>query len=179
MKPILLLPFIFFGFAANATNYYISSASGNDANAGTSPGSAWQSLAKLNSTFSQFIPGDSILFKRGDTFYGNISISRGGTSGSPITLGAYGTGSNPVITGLTLVNAWTNIGNNIWESTNAVSTLPAVNMVVVNGMNTPMGRYPNAGYLTYQGFTGTSNNELVFKFCGNQLDGGNSSNKKE
>ena len=29
-------------------------------------------------------------------------------------------------------------------------------MVVVNGMNTPMGRYPNAGYLTYQSFTSTS-----------------------
>ena len=93
MKSLLLLPFIFFGFTANATNYYISSSSGNDANAGTSPGSAWQSLAKLNSTFNQFIPGDSILFKRGDTFYGSITISRSGASGSPITIGAYGTRS--------------------------------------------------------------------------------------
>src|SRR5674476_1069717 len=48
------------------------------------------------------------------------------------------------------------LGGNIWESTNAVSTLPYTNMVVVNGVNTAMGRYPNTGYLTYQSHSGSS-----------------------
>ena len=83
-------------------------------------------------------------------FYGTLTISRSGSSGSPITIGAYGTGANPVITGFTTVSSWTNLGSNIWESTSAVSTLSTCNTVVINGVNTQMGRYPNTGYLTYQ-----------------------------
>ena len=81
-------------------------------------------------------------------------ISRSGSSGKPITIGAYGTGANPVITGFTTVSGWTNLGSNIWESTNAISAASPVNMVVINGVNTRMGRYPNTGYLTYQSFSG-------------------------
>ncbi len=137
--------------SANATNYYFS-ATGNDSNNGTSISTPWQTLSKFNSVFSSRSPGDSLLFKRGDTFYGTLTISRSGTAGSPIIIGAYGTGANPVITGFTTVNAWTNLGGDIWESSNAISTLPNTNMVVINGANTPMGRYPNIGYLTYQSF---------------------------
>ena len=82
-------------------------------------------------------------------------------SGSPITYSSYGTGEKPIITGFTTVSAWTNIGGNIWESTNAVSTLSTCNMVIINGVNAPMGRYPNAdaangGYLTFQSHSGTT-----------------------
>lgn len=153
----LLLPLlIFFNCdTANATNYYFS-VSGNDLNNGTSPSSPWQSISKFNAVFASKSPGDSFLFNRGDTFYGKLVISRSGSSGLPITIGAYGTGANPVITGFTTVRAWTNLGSNIWESTSAVSGLSTCNMVVINGVNTPMGRYPNTGYLTYEGFTKTS-----------------------
>jgi len=148
MKMLLLLSFILIGLTANAKTYYISN-SGNDGNSGTDPSTAWQTINKVNS-FGSFAPGDSILFNRGDTFYGGISISNSGSSGNPITFGAYGSGANPVITGFTSVNAWTNISGNIWESTNAVSTLPSCNMVEINGVNTPMGRFPNTGYLAFQ-----------------------------
>src|SRR5450759_4345367 len=149
MKTLFLLPFIIFGLTANATNYYFS-VTGNDANNGTSTSTPWQTLAKFNLVFSSRSPGDSLLFKRGDTFYGSLTISRSGSSGSPITIGAYGTGSKPVITGFTTVSAWTNLGSNIWESTSAVSTLSTCNIVLINGANTPMGRYPNTGFLPYQ-----------------------------
>ncbi|HEY5371623.1 MAG TPA: T9SS type A sorting domain-containing protein [Hanamia sp.] len=148
MKMQLLLSFILFGLTANAKTYYISN-SGNDGNSGTDPSTAWQTINKVNS-FGSFAPGDSILFNRGDTFYGSISISNSGSLGNPITFGAYGSGANPVITGFTTVSAWTNLGSNIWESTLSVSTLPSCNMVKINGVNTPMGRYPNAGYLPFQ-----------------------------
>src|SRR5664279_1229619 len=138
MKTLFLSAFIVLCLTANATNYYIS-ANGNDANNGTSPGTSWQSLNKLNSFFSSLSPGDNVLLNRGDVFYGSISGNKSETSGSPITIGAYGTGANPVVTGFTTVSAWSNLGGNIWESTSSVSTLSTCNIVVINGVNTGMG----------------------------------------
>jgi parallel beta-helix repeat protein len=140
---------------AKATTYYVSN-SGNDVNSGITATLAWNNVNTTN-----FKAGDQILFQRGSTFYGSLNINQSGTSGNPITFGAYGTGSNPVITGFTTVTAWTNLGNNIWESTNVVSTLATCNMVTINGINTPTGRYPNltdanGGYLTYQSHSGTA-----------------------
>ena len=150
-----LLTFLFFTITANARNFYVSN-SGNDNNSGTDPSTPWKTLAKVNS-FKSFAPGDNILFRSGDVFYGSITVYNGGSSGSPITYGSYGSGAKPVITGFTTVSSWTNLGGNIWESTNAVSSLSSCNMVSVSGVNTPMGRYPNSGYLPYQSHnTGTS-----------------------
>ena len=153
---ILIVHLSFFGFAAT---YYISNA-GNDSNSGLSISMPWKTLGKVNA--STFVPGDQILFKRGDTFYGSLTIGHSGTSGSRIVYGPYGTGANPIITGFTAVTSWTNLGSNIWESTSAVSTLSELNMVVINGINTGMGRTPNIGYYYYQSFVGstsiTSNN---------------------
>ncbi|MEO6949693.1 MAG: right-handed parallel beta-helix repeat-containing protein [Ginsengibacter sp.] len=154
MKMLFVSSLILFVMTANATNYYISS-SGNDSNSGTNESSPWQTLDKVNS-FKNFVPGDNILFNRGDTFYGSITVSNAGSSYAPITFGAYGSGANPVITGFTTVTDWTNIEGDIWESTNAVSTLSTCNMVVINGVNTAMGRYPNTGYLTYQSHSGNT-----------------------
>ncbi|MEO6813241.1 MAG: PA14 domain-containing protein, partial [Ginsengibacter sp.] len=153
MKLFLLLPFFFLGLNAHATDYYVS-ANGNDANNGTTASSSWRTLNKVNSFFSSLRPGDRILLNRGDVFYGSINASKSGTSGSPITISAYGSGNKPVITGFTSVTSWNNLGGNIWESSNAVSTLPYTNMVVVNGVNTAMGRFPNSGMLTYQSHSG-------------------------
>jgi hypothetical protein len=138
---LLLLTFVVFAFTANATTYYISN-DGNDSNSGTDASSPWQTINRLNS--ASLSPGDNVLFRRGDTFYGSIVASNSGRSGSPVTYGAYGSGNKPIITGFTTVTSWTNKGGNIWESTNPVSTLSSLNMVVINGVNTPMGRYPNA-----------------------------------
>jgi hypothetical protein len=136
-----------------ATNYYISN-TGSDSNNGTSTSTAWQTISKVNS--STFVPGDQILFKRGDTFFGSLTISQSGVSGNPITFDAYGTGAKPIITGFTTVTAWTNLGSNIWESTNAVSTLPANNLVYINGYNAPMGRFPNTTDFTFQSHSGST-----------------------
>lgn len=141
-----------------AATYYMSN-SGNDTNTGLTTLQAWATLAKVNA--ATFVPGDQILFERGSTFYGSITVKKSGLAGKPITFGAYGTGANPVITGFTSVTTWKNIGNNIWESANPVSTLETCNMVVINGVNTAMGRYPNAdapngGYLTFQSHSGTT-----------------------
>jgi parallel beta-helix repeat protein len=152
MKLLLLLVFFFSAFKAGAANYYFS-ATGNDANAGTSISTAWHSISKFNSVFKSFSPGDSILFERGDVFYGSLKISRSGKLGLPITIGAYGEGASPIITGFTKIDKWKNVGSNIWESAEKISTLSSANMVIVKGVNTAMGRFPNTGYLTYENFT--------------------------
>ncbi len=153
LKNALIIAFLIFSTIASATDYYISS-SGNDANNGLSSSTPWKTIAKVNSSFSTLKPGDRILFNRGDVFYGSLKISKSGLAGSPITISAYGAGAKPIITGFTMVSAWTNLGSNIWESTSAVSTLSTCNMVTINGVNTGMGRYPNTGYLTYQTYSG-------------------------
>ncbi len=148
-KLIAILP-VLLCFAANATTYYVA-ASGSDAATGTSTGTAWQTLTKVNAT--TLVAGDSVLFKSGDSFSGQLIIKNNGTSINPIVYNSYGAGAQPIITGLTAVNGWINQGGNIWQSL-TVSTLPYTNMVVINGVNTPMGRYPNSGWLTYQSHTG-------------------------
>lgn len=152
-KPFFLLFFIILNLSAEATTYYVSN-SGNDNNSGTSAASPWQTLNKVNSF--KFYPGDNILFNSGNTFYGSIIVTNSGSSGNPITYGAYGSGANPIISGFTNVTSWANKGGNIWESSSAVSTLSYCNIVSINGVNTPMGRYPNSGYLTYQSYSGNT-----------------------
>ena len=147
MKKLITIIFFFLLQNAYATVYFVSNA-GNDENNGTSTSTSWRTINKVNST--SFLAGDSILFKRGDTFYGSLRVKASGTFGIPIIFGAYENGANPTISGFTKVTSWTHLGSNIWESTGAVSTLSTCNMVVINRKNTPMGRYPNTGYLTYQ-----------------------------
>lgn len=132
------------------THYYIS-ASGNDANNGTSTATPWQTLTKVNSVAK--VAGDIFSFNGGDVFYGYLTASASGTSTSPITYNSYGTG-RATITGLTSISGWTSLGGNIWESTSSVSSLGSCNMVLVNGNNTGMGRWPNTGYLNIDSHSG-------------------------
>ena len=156
---LLVIFFGLFTFSGYSTTYYVSS-SGNDSNSGLTTALPWKTLTKINGF--TFKPGDQILFQRGSTFYGTLTVKNSGTTGSPIVYGAYGSGVNPVITGFTQVTSWTSKGGNIWESTSTVSSLTTCNMVVNNGVNTPMGRFPKTGYYFYQSHSDnyhiTSNN---------------------
>ncbi len=81
---------------SGGTVYYVDATSGNNSNSGTATGSAWQSLAKVNS--SNFVAGDVIAFKRGQTFTGSATIDNAGTSTNFITVTAYGSGAQPILT---------------------------------------------------------------------------------
>lgn len=86
--------------SAAAIDYYIDSATGSDSAAGTSPGSAWKTLAAANSrTFSA---GDRILLARGGTWNGSLSPLGQGTASAPITISSYGTGAAPRLDGASL-----------------------------------------------------------------------------
>ncbi|MGV8141023.1 MAG: right-handed parallel beta-helix repeat-containing protein, partial [Candidatus Woesearchaeota archaeon] len=103
--------------------FYVSSSTGNDSNTGTSPTSPWRTLQRVNS--QTFMPGDSILFKRGETFRGSIYQTERGTATNRITYGAYGTGNKPLILSsadLSATTAWTQHSTNIWRTTATLGT---------------------------------------------------------
>ena len=86
--------------AGRATTYYVDSVAGAESNNGTSAATPWQSLAansKINTT--TFLPGDSILFKRGSSWTGTFHILGNGSIAAPLVVDAYGTGAAPVISG--------------------------------------------------------------------------------
>lgn len=154
MKTILTILFLLVLLNCDATNHYVN-ATGSDAAAGTI-GAPWQTISKVNSSYSSFAAGDSVLFNRGDIFTGGIITNKNGVPGAPIVIGAYGTGPMPIITGFVTVSAWTNLGSNIWESTSAISTLSTCNLVLINGSVAQLGREPNSGYLTFQSHSGST-----------------------
>ncbi len=81
--------------SAFATTYYVDSAGGSDANAGTSSGAAWQSLAKVNGLAS-FAAGDAILFIRGGSWTGQLTPHGSGNSSAVITIDNYGNAGLPL-----------------------------------------------------------------------------------
>lgn len=79
---------------ANSASYYFSSL-GNDATGNGSLASPWQSIGKFNTLSLQ--PGDSALFRAGDTFTGKMWLDANdagtnvlGQLVAPITIGTYG-----------------------------------------------------------------------------------------
>ncbi len=162
LKTILVVLFLTFSIPVFANVYYVS-ADGNDRNPGTSESAAWQTLAKVNRTI--FHPGDVILFQRGDVFHGSLKINYSGAPDAPIMYGAYGKGANPVISGFVHATNWKLHGDNIYRA--YLYSGKKLNMVNVNGNNTPVGRYPNRGYLTINSF-----NNSASWIISNQLSGG-------
>jgi len=80
-----------------ATTYYVSASTGSDSNAGTSSGAPWQTLAKVNG--HSFVAGDSILFKSGDAWTGQLAPTGSGSSAAHIVVNSYNTGAQPIING--------------------------------------------------------------------------------
>jgi hypothetical protein len=75
--------------------HYIDSQNGADGNNGLSTATAWKSLSKVNS--ATLGPGDTILFKCGCAWSGQLTCRWSGSSGKPIVIGKYGIGYNPII----------------------------------------------------------------------------------
>ena len=72
--------------------YYVSP-SGDDANDGLGPLSAWRTAAKVNAT--PLSPGAHVLFQRGGEWHEQLAVSSSGTPEAPVVFGSYGTGPKP------------------------------------------------------------------------------------
>jgi hypothetical protein len=106
---------------AAARTFYVA-ASGNDTNDGLSGQSPWRSIDKVNAAALE--PGDKVLFKRGDTWRGQL-VPQSGEDGSPIIYAAYGQGPKPLLLGSVSCNDprdWRNEGGNIWATAKPVFT---------------------------------------------------------
>jgi hypothetical protein len=92
-KALLIFLFVLWSIASFATNYYFS-ASGSTSNNGLTTSTTWP-LSKVSS--ATFLPGDSLLFHKGDTFVGTSTLTHSGASGNPIVLDLYGTATNNAV----------------------------------------------------------------------------------
>lgn len=80
-----------------ATNYYVNPSSTSTITEGTF-NNPWKTISEVNDTNRAFAPGDTIFFKRGETFWGRLKIKGSGTSSNPIVYSTYGIGSMPEFT---------------------------------------------------------------------------------
>ncbi len=77
------------------TTYFVDDLAGSDNNEGTSRKTAFQSIEKINR--QTLNPGDSVLFRRGGEWVGNLLPGGSGTANKRIVIGAYGNGPAPVL----------------------------------------------------------------------------------
>lgn len=156
MRKALIILFSILTIPLWATDYYVKS-TGNDSNTGLSDAQAWKTITKVNTVWAAgtFAPGDNIYFRRGDTFYGTLTVTESGTSANNITIGAYGTGNNPVLSGFQVTSSWTDPeSDGIYIHSLSPESTP--NILLLDGVNTPLGRYPDDGYLDVETATTTS-----------------------
>ena len=82
-----------------AATYYIDAANGDDANNGTSEGTAWKTFANLEGL--KLTAGQKVLLKAGCTWNEEKLMIKDakGTAANPVVLGKYGEGADPVLNG--------------------------------------------------------------------------------
>lgn len=139
MNRLILLAVLFLAShltvgTAEATTYYISNI-GNNSNVGTDPERPFAFSPGMGGCTSAcaavtLLPGDSVLFNRGDTWRDTLTVGEAGTPGNLITYSTYGSGANPVISGADVISGFADGGSNIWDKT-SVTTRPMV--AIING----------------------------------------------
>jgi parallel beta-helix repeat protein len=139
-----------------ATTYFFSTSLGDDSRTSLQAQnsiSPWKTINKLNAFYINLYPGDSVLFMRGDKFFGSIILDKSGSPLAPILIGAYGSGAKPVISGLSDITSWINLNNGIFQ-TSCASFGNSEYKVIIGGVHYAMGRYPNLGYRTFESHVG-------------------------
>ena len=80
--------------AARATNYYVDPSSTSTI-ANGSLLNPWKTISQMNAGTTMLNPGDSVLFRKGQTYSGRLLIQRSGIAGKPIVYSSYGAGALP------------------------------------------------------------------------------------
>ena len=168
MKRILILLWFIPALLIGQSYYHFSNAGDDD----TGDGSIGDPYASIDKANTLVLSGDdSVVFKAGDTFYGTLTMSYSGTSGHPIVYGKYWTGDDPIITGLTTLTDWVDEGDGTFSK--AITSQAQTNMVLVDGVQVAMGRYPNTGTtLTYESHStnvSITDNQLTGDWAGGEI----------
>jgi len=136
----------------SARTYYVDSLAGNDANTGTTPASAWKSLAKVNAT--TFLPGDRILLKSGTAWRGQLWPKGSGVEGRPITVDMYGGGVKPVIQGEGLAEDAVLLKNQeYWEIQNLEITNTGSHPSIRRGVHLAVENFGEAHHIYLRSLT--------------------------
>lgn len=141
------------GLAGRA--FYVSPA-GDDRASGLSPSTPWRTVGHVNAQLANGGVGrfDSVLFERGQTFFGKLRIPGGRPkTGGLLTFGAYpsaGSGRRPVLSSYTLLNdpaGWRRTGPNIWTA----DLTPRPGAGPERGYDGAQGGADNIGFLRVDG----------------------------
>ncbi len=135
--------------SAFSTNYYIS-ATGNDTHSGTSAGAAWKTIGRLNENKLQ--AGDSVLFKKGDVFFGELTCKYSGSREKPIVFSTYGNGKMPILMGAITGIDFKLLKENIYMA----DIKKTVKAVFLNNELQILARFPNSGFNIMQGGIGNT-----------------------
>lgn len=114
--PLLWLAWISFCSVCHGRTFHVDASAGADDRDGLSVNTAWRSLERVNA--AELKPGDQVLFKRGETWRGQL-VPQSGADGAPIAYGAYGMGPKPQLLGSVAMNRpedWRNEGGSIWTT---------------------------------------------------------------
>lgn len=152
---IFFITLFFLGAETKATNYYFSSTLGDDSRMSIeakNPDTPWRSLAKFNEISGSLSPGDTVLFRCGEKFFGQLLLRKSGTIQRPIVITSYGNGAAPEISGWVTLDSPELISESIKRfdlSNIKLNSSNSVKTVMVEGDIRGKGRYPNDGYLIY------------------------------
>ena len=135
--------------SAHAATYYVSSATGNDADDGLTPQNAFASISHVNSLALQ--PGDEVRLLCGETWRTDpLIITRSGSAGVPIIYSSHPAGCNdkPVLSGAQPISGWAIASPNVYVAdlaagANAGRFPLGLNQLFRGGGRLPMGRWPN------------------------------------
>lgn len=105
----------------DATNYYFANApEGDNANHGNSTYYPKETISAVNGL--ALTPGDSVFFKKGDLFEGQINNPEDGSGATPVVFTSYGTGERPILTTSFVESEtgdWTEESTNKWLNEDA------------------------------------------------------------
>lgn len=116
---VILLLFLFQCGLLSAETFYVSTSSGSDFHTGRSPRESWRSTDRVNE--AGLGPGDSVLFRCGDTWTyedGDYLRLRSGSDKAPVYYGSFGKGKKPVLSRYRPANdpvMWIDQGEHIWK----------------------------------------------------------------
>jgi len=147
------------------TDYYVSN-DGDDSNNGTSANYPWETLNKVNSF--AFQPGDTIHFKCGDTWRGQLLPVSGSLSGT-VKYTTYGSGNKPIIMGSVSRNNtsdWTNLDTNIWGVVPSVTSITGSELIYNTGFESSTTGW-NLYYNTNNGANASGSRITTDKYEGN------------
>ncbi|MDG2280031.1 MAG: right-handed parallel beta-helix repeat-containing protein [Flavicella sp.] len=140
----------------NTTTYYIDAENGSDANNGHSEEFAWQSITKINN--STFEPGDQILFKTNQEYFGSLVPPSNGALNNTIIFDKYGTGVHPIINARNYSKCIDASGKENLEFHNLILKNDALEDTTTPEAGAETARY---GFYTHVGYSGIQKNILL------------------